>query len=222
MSTNDTAENERKDAAAREAVRALRQVITRADPDTVRLIFTEARTHNGWQEKPVPDELLREIYDIAKMGPTSMNQQPMRLVFVKSREAKEKLVPCMMEGNRPKTMAAPVTAIMGHDMEFYERLPETFPPNPGARDMFANNEALATANAFRNGTLQAAYIMMAARALGLDCGPMSGFNNEKVDEAFFAGTAIKSNFVCNLGYADEEKMFRRLPRLPFDEVAKIV
>jgi len=221
MST-DTAEIERLDEAAREAVRALRRTITRADGDTMRLLLTEARTHYGWQDRPVPEDTLRELYDIAKMGPTSMNQQPMRLVFVRSAEAKAKLEPALMEGNKAKTMAAPVTAIVGYDTRFFERLAEVFPPNPDARSIFEGKEELAATNAFRNGTLQGAWLIIGARAVGLDVGPMSGFNNAAVDEAFFAGTSVKSNFLCNLGYADETKIFRRLPRLSFDDVAEIV
>jgi len=221
MST-DTVELERQDAEAREAVRALRKRITRADPDTIALLLTEARTHYGWQDRPVSDETLREMYDIAKMGPTSMNQQPMRIVFVKSAEAKAKLEPMLMEANRPKAMAAPVVAIVGYDTKFYEKLPEIFPPAPKAKAMFEGNEAMIEDHGFRNGTLQAAYLMIAARAVGLDVGGMSGFDKAAVDAGFFAGTGIKTNFIINLGYADEEKIFRRLPRLPFDEATTTV
>jgi 3-hydroxypropanoate dehydrogenase len=211
-----------RDAEAREAVRRLRAEIRRADPATLRLLLTEARTHYGWRDQPVSDAVLREVYDIAKSGPTSMNQQPMRLVFVRSPEAKEKLAPCLAEANRPKMMTAPVTAIVGYDTDFFEKLPRVFPPNPNARAIFADKPALAEANAFRNGTLQGAWLILAARAVGLDVGAMSGFDNAAVDAAFFAGTAVRSNFLCNLGYADEDRIFRRLPRLEFDEVARIV
>ena len=213
---------EQADDAARAAAAQLKQDVPSADADTLRLLLTEARTHYGWRDTPVTEEDLRRIYDIAKMGPTSMNQQPMRLVFVRSQDAKEKLSPCLMEPNRPKMMSAPVTAIIGFDSAFYEKLPETFPINPGARDMFANNEAMAQANAFRNGTLQGAYFVIAVRAIGLDVGAMSGFNNAAVDEAFFAGTTIKSNFLCNIGHADETRLFRRLPRLAFEDVATLL
>ncbi|MEM9011135.1 MAG: malonic semialdehyde reductase [Pseudomonadota bacterium] len=210
------------DTAAQEDVRALRAQISAAEPDSLRLLLTEARTHYGWQDRPVTDDQLRRIYDIAKMGPTSMNQQPMRLIFIRSAEAKKRLEPLLMEGNRPKTMGAPVTALIGHDMQFYTRLPEVFPANPNAKDMFASNPAMAEANAVRNGTLQGAWFILAARAIGLDTGPMSGFDNAGVDKEFFAGSTVKSNFLCNLGYADETKIFRRLPRLAFDDVAKII
>ena len=220
--SDSEAELKRQDEAAREAVRQLRQEITRADPDTLRLLVTEARTHYGWQDRDVSDETLRELYDIAKMAPTSMNQQPMRLVFAKSAAAKAKLEPTLSEGNKPKVKAAPVTAIIAHDLEFYERLPEVFPPNPKAREVYAGQDAMVAEHAFRNGTIQGAFLIIAARALGLDCGPMSGFSAAAVDDAFFAGTKIKTNFLCNIGYADESKIFRRLPRLDFDVVASIV
>lgn len=208
--------------AARDTVRTLRTHISRADADTMRLLLTEARTHYGWQDRPVSEATLRELYDMAKMGPTSMNQQPMRLVFVVSPEAKAKLEPHLMEGNKAKTMSAPVTAIIGNDMAFYEKFPQTFPHMSGAKSMFEGKPALIETSAFRNGTLQAAFLIIAARAVGLDVGPMSGFDNAKVDDVFFAGTTIKSNFLCNLGYADETKIFQRSPRLTFDEVAQIV
>ncbi len=214
-------EIEQAHQAAREHAAALKAEVAKADADTLRLLFTEARTHYGWRDTPVTDDQLRDLYEIAKMGPTSMNQQPMRLVFVRSTEAKERLKPALNEPNVPKMMAAPVTAIIGYDTAFFEKLPDVFPINPKARDMFAGNEVMAQANAFRNGTLQGAYLMLAARAVGLDVGAMSGFNNAAVDQAFFAGTTVKSNFLCNLGYADETKIFRRLPRLAFDEVAEI-
>ena len=214
-------EIEQAHQAAREKAAALKTEVARADTDTLRLMFTEARTHYDWRDTPVTDQQLRDLYEIAKMGPTSMNQQPMRLVFVRSAEAKEKLKPALAEPNVPKMMAAPVTAIVAYDLAFFEKLPKVFPMNPQARDRFAGDEAMAQTNGFRNGTLQGAYLMLAARAVGLDVGAMSGFNNAAVDEAFFAGTTIKSNFLCNLGYADEAKIFRRLPRLDFDEIAEI-
>jgi 3-hydroxypropanoate dehydrogenase len=184
-------------------------------------LFLEAHTHNAWQDRPVPDELLHRLYDTLRMPPTSMNCSPARIVFVKSKAAKERLDPAMMEGNRAKTMAAPVTAIIGYDTRFFERLPHLFPPIPTARDMFAGNAALADITAFRNGTLQGAYLILAARALGLDCGPMSGFDNAKVDELFFAGTDIKSNFMCNLGYGDAQGVYPRSPRLTFEQACTI-
>ncbi|MEO1105865.1 MAG: malonic semialdehyde reductase [Pseudomonadota bacterium] len=221
MSTADIDETALHEAA-REDVRALRKVITKADEDTMRLLLTEARTHYGWQDRPVSDATLREIYAIAKMGPTSMNQQPMRLVFIRSQEAKARLEPYLMEANKSKVNSAPVTAIIGYDTAFYERLPETFPHSPDAKSIFEGKEELTLANAVRNGTLQAAWFMIAARAVGLDTGPMSGFDNAKVDAEFFAGTTVKSNFLCNLGYGDESKIFVRLPRLSFDDVAQVI
>ncbi len=184
-------------------------------------LFLEAHTLNAWQDKPVSDELLHRLYDNLRMAPTSMNCSPARIVFVKSKVAKEKLDQALMEGNRAKTMAAPVTAIIGYDTRFFEQLPKLFPPMPNARDMFAGNAALSDTTAFRNGTLQGGYLILAARALGLDCGPMSGFDNAKVDELFFAGTNVKSNFICNLGYGDTKGIYPRSPRLSFDEACKI-
>ena len=213
-------ETEIADDAARAAAQALQDAAITADPATLRLILTEARTHYGWQDRPVAGETLRALYDIAKMGPTSMNQQPMRVVFVQSEDAKDRLEPALFEGNRPKMRSAPVTAIIAFDLNFYEELPKLFPPNPDASDIFRNNATAAQVNAFRNGTLQGAYFMIAARAVGLDVGAMSGFDNAKVDEEFFHGTSIKSNFLCNLGYADTSKLFRRLPRFEYDEVCE--
>lgn len=184
-------------------------------------LFLEAHTLNAWQDRAVPDELLHRLYATLRMAPTSMNCSPARIVFVKSKTAKEKLNPAMMEGNRAKTMAAPVTAIIGYDTRFFDQLPKLFPPMPNARDMFAGNTALADITAFRNGTLQGAYLIIAARALGLDCGPMSGFDNATVDQLFFAGTNVKSNFMCNLGYGDVKSIYPRSPRLAFDEACSI-
>ena len=185
-------------------------------------LFFEAHTHNAWQDKPVTDDLLHRLYDTLRMAPTSMNCSPARIVFVKSKETKERLIPALMEGNRAKTMAAPVTAIIGYDTRFYDNLPTLFPPIPGARDMFAGNAALADITAFRNGTLQGAYLILAARALGLDCGPMSGFDNAAVDQAFFAGTNVKSNFICNLGYGDPKGVYPRNVRLDFAKACSIL
>ena len=185
-------------------------------------LFFAAHTLNAWQEKPVSDELLHRLYDALRMAPTSMNCSPARIVFVKSAAAKAKLSPALMEGNRAKTMAAPVTAIIGFDARFFEQLPKLFPPNPNGRAMFEGNAALAGSTAFRNGTLQGAYLILAARALGLDCGPMSGFDNGAVDQLFFAGTSVKSNFLCNLGYGDSKGIYPRTPRLEFDEACSIV
>lgn len=190
--------------------------------DALDLLFRNARTHNGFFDKPVSDEQLRQIFDIMKWGPTSANSEPARIIFVRTKEGKEKLAPALSEGNLKKTMSAPVTAIIGHDVEFYEQLPKLFPHDQTAKTWFNWSAAHAETTAFRNGTLQGAYFMLAARAVGLDVGPMSGFDNAKVDEIFFAGTAIKSNFICNLGYGDPAALFERLPRLEFNEVCKIV
>jgi len=192
-----------------------------ADDKSLDLIFRNARSHSFWQDKPVDDALLERVYDLAKMGPTSANCSPMRLVFVKSKEAKEKLKPTLDAGNVEKSMTAPVVAIIGHDLEFYEQLPKLFPHNQTARSWFAGKPEAIQTTAFRNGTLQGAYFMLAARSLGLDCGPMSGFNNAKIDAAFFAGTQVKSNFICALGYGEASKLFPRSPRLSFAEACKI-
>ena len=182
-------------------------------------IFRTARTHNELGGE-VSDDTLRQLYDLAKWGPTSANMTPARLVFVKSAEAKAKLEPALDEGNRAKTMAAPVTVIVAHDEDFHEKLPYLF-PHTDAKSWFEGPREGRREAAFRNGSLQGAYVILAARALGLDTGPMSGFNNAKVDEAFFAGTAIKSNFLINLGHGDTAKLFPRSPRLSFDEAARI-
>ena len=182
-------------------------------------IFRTARTHNELGGE-VSDDTLRQLYDLAKWGPTSANMTPARLVFVKSAEAKAKLEPALDEGNRAKTLAAPVTVIVAHDEDFHEKLPYLF-PHTDAKSWFEGPREGRREAAFRNGSLQGAYVILAARALGLDTGPMSGFNNTKVDEAFFAGTAIKSNFLINLGHGDTAKLFPRSPRLSFDEAARI-
>jgi len=184
-------------------------------------LFLAARSHNAWQQRPVPDELLQRLYNTLRMGPTSANCCPARIVFVKSKAAKEKLMPALAEGNRAKSMAAPVTAIIGYDMKFYEKMGQLFPHAPDARGWFDKDEQTAYTAAFRNGTLQGAYLMIAARALGLDCGPMSGFDHAMMDQLFFAGTAVKSNFICNLGYGDPAGVFPRSPRLEFDEACSI-
>src|SRR5580692_12573858 len=190
--------------------------------ESLNLVFREARTHSAWLDKPVDDALLLQVYDLAKFGPTSANMCPMRIVFVKSREAKERLKPALAAGNVDKTMAAPVTAIIGMDIRFYEKLPKLF-PHADARAWFKDlPENVLESVALRNSSLQGAYFMLAARSLGLDCGPMSGFNNAKVDEAFFAGTTVKSNFLCSLGHGDPSKLFPRSPRLSFEEACKIV
>ncbi|KNY35314.1 MULTISPECIES: malonic semialdehyde reductase [unclassified Agrobacterium] len=189
---------------------------TALDDKALATLFTEARTHNGWTDKPVSDETLGALYDLTKMGPTSANCSPGRFVFVRSPEAKEKLRPALSSGNLEKTMAAPVTVIAAIDSEFYEKLPMLF-PHADARSWFTSSPAVAEETAFRNGTLQAGYLILAARALGLDTGAMSGFDKGKVDAAFFAGTTWKSNFLINLGHGDPSKLFGRLPRLGFED-----
>lgn len=191
------------------------------DDAALDLLFRSARTHNGWQDRPVPEALLESVWDLAKWGATSANCQPARIVFVVSPEAKRRLRPCLMEGNVEKTMAAPATAIIGHDLEFFEHLPRLF-PHTDARAWFVGNEALIQATAFRNSSLQGAYFMLAARALGLDCGPMSGFDAAKVEAEFFPGGRVKANFLCNLGYGDPAKLYPRGPRLSFEEACEVV
>ncbi len=180
-------------------------------------ILRSARTHNGWLDKPVTDDQLRAIYEVAKWGPTSANSQPARFVFVRTQEGKERLRPALSAGNTEKTMSAPVTVIVAYDTQFYEHLPEHFPHDPSAIHWFKGEgkEAVAGATAVRNGTLQGAYLMIAARALGLDCGAMSGFNNAVVDENFFPDGRFKTNFLCNIGHGDESKIFARSPRMNF-------
>jgi 3-hydroxypropanoate dehydrogenase len=185
------------------------------------LILRKARTHSDWQARPVPESLLEQVYDLAKMGPTSANMSPARFLFITSKEAKERLKPALAPGNVEKTMAAPVTVIIAHDLEFYEKLPKLF-PHADAKSWFVGNLPLIEASAFRNGTLQGAYFMIAARSLGLDCGPMSGFDNKKVDEAFFKGPSWKSNFLCSIGYGEASKLHARGPRLEFDEACRIL
>ncbi len=179
-------------------------------------LFTDARTHNQWTPEPVSDETLHELYDLLKIGPTSANSSPARFVFLRTPEAKERLKPALSAGNLDKTMKAPVTVIVAYDPRFYDELPKLF-PHADARAWFASSEALATETAFRNSSLQGAYLIMAARAVGLDTGPMSGFDKAKVDEAFFSASGWKANFLVNLGHGDPAGLFPRSPRLTFDE-----
>lgn len=190
------------------------------DERSLDTLFRNARTHSAWLDKCVDDELLIKLYELMKWGPTSANSSPARLVFVKSPAAKERLLPAMIPSNVDKTLAAPVTVIVAQDHEFYEQLPRLF-PHTDARAWFAGNSALIDTTAFRNASLQGAYLIIAARALGLDAGPMSGFDNAKVDAEFFSGTKIRSNFLINLGYGDASKLHPRNPRLRFDEAARI-
>lgn len=184
-------------------------------------LFLEARTHNGWQDKPVSDEQLKRLYELTVMGPTSANSQPARFVFVKSAEAKARLQPFLAPGNLDKTMSAPVTVIVATDYDFYEHLPIFF-PHADAKSWFIGNTELINTTAIRNSSLQGAYLIIAARALGLDAGPMSGFDSIGVDKEFFSGTAIKSNFLVNLGYGDDSKLYPRCPRPDFTSFAKIL
>ena len=198
------------------------------------LLFRQARTHSAWLDKPVSDDILRQLYDVMKWGPTSVNCCPARILFLRTPEAKQRLLPALSPGNVDKTMTAPVTAIIGYDGRFYEQLPKLF-PHTDARSWFVDTPELAEVTARRNSSLQGAYFMLAARALGLDCGPMSGFDLAKVDHAFFPAerqanfeyeyfpdSHIKTNFLCNLGYGDPDKLHPRSPRLDFDEACKLL
>jgi 3-hydroxypropanoate dehydrogenase len=191
------------------------------DQNALDTLFTKARTHNEWQDKKVDEALLKRVYDLTKMAPTSANCQPLRVVFVTSDAGKAKLKPALAPGNVAKVMSAPVTAILAMDMEFYNHLPKLF-PHADARSWFAGNDALIEATAFRNSSMQGGYFILAARALGLDTGAISGFDNAAVDAAFFAGTSVKSNFICNLGYGDHSKLFPASPRPTFEEFCSIV
>lgn len=202
--------------------------------EALNILFRKARTHNAWLKQPVSDETLRQLYDLMKWGPTSANGLPLRVIFLRTSAAKERLRPALVPGNVDKTMAAPVTAILAYDELFFDKLPKLFPHKPAMRNVFANAPDLANTTAFRNGTLQGGYFILAARALGLDCGPMSGFDNAKVDEEFFPVPAdqntaevmpasrIKSNFLCNLGYGDPTNLDPRGPRLEFDETCQLL
>lgn len=191
------------------------------DDHSLDTLFRNARTHSAWLGRPVDDDLLVKLYELMKWGPTSANSSPARLVFIKSPEAKERLLPTLIPSNAEKTSSAPVTVIVAQDHEFYEKLPHLF-PHTDARAWFTGNQALIDTTAFRNASLQGAYLIIAARALGLDAGPMSGFDNAKVDAEFFSGTKIRSNFLINLGYGDATKLFPRGPRLTFDESSRIL
>lgn len=209
---------------------------TRLNDVALDQLFREARTHNGWLDHPVTDDTIRQLYDLMKWGPTSANSSPARFVFVRSQKGKQRLRSSLSPGNVEKTMAAPVTVIVAYDLKFYDKLPKLFPHAPQMRQYFANNPQLVEVTAIRNSSLQGAYMMLAARSLGLDCGPMSGFDNAKLDEEFFrAGKEsglpdeeffpeghIKSNFLCNLGYGDSSKLFPRNPRLGFEEACTLI
>jgi 3-hydroxypropanoate dehydrogenase len=190
--------------------------------DALDTLFRKARTHHAWLPKSVTDEELYALYDLMKWGPTSANTSPARLVFLRTPEAKQRLRPALSPGNVDKTMSAPVTAIIANDFKFYEKLTKLFPHNPAIRENFAKNAQAAEITGFRNGTLQGGYFILAARALGLDCGPMSGFDNAKVDAEFFPGGSLKSNFLCNLGHGDASKLLERHSRLDFDEACQLL
>lgn len=192
------------------------------DDRALDIVFRNARTHNEWLDDPVTDDDLRAIFEAMKFGPTTANSWPARFVFLRSRESREKLAPHLSEGNRKKTLRAPMCAIVAYDLEFYERLDRLFPHDPTARSWFAGKDEHVRVTALRNGSLQGAYFIVAARSLGFDCGPMSGFDNDGVDAAFFAGSGWRSNFLCNLGHGDASKLFPRNPRPGFDEVCRIV
>lgn len=208
----------------------------RLNEEGLDMLFRKAHTYIRWLDKPVSDETLHALYDLMKWAPTSMNCNPLRIVYLRTPEAKQRLRPALAEGNVEKTMTAPVTAILAYDLDFYAHMPRLFPPMPGARDLFANAPEIAETTARRNSSLQGAYFILAARALGLDCGPMSGFDNLKVDEEFFgAGQAadpatqefftcgqVRSNFLCNLGYGDPAGAYPRNPRLDFDEACQLL
>jgi 3-hydroxypropanoate dehydrogenase len=196
--------------------------MTRAiNDEALDTIFRSARTQNTWQDKPVSDALLMAVYDLMRWGPTSANVSPARFVFLVSEASKERLKPFLSPNNVSKVMTSGATAIIGYDLNFAEHLPRLFPHAPDAKNWFADQK-VAEVTAFRNGTLQGAYFMIAARALGLDCGPMSGFDNAGVDHEFFSGTGVKSNFLCSVGYGDSTGVFSRSPRLSFDEACKIL
>lgn len=210
---------------------------SRVSDDACDTLFVKARTHSAWLDRPVEDDLLHQLYDLMKWGPTSANCCPVRILFLRTRQAKERLRPALQPTNVDKTMKAPVTAIIAHDSRFYELLPRLYPVMPGAKEMSAKSQELADSTAMRNGSLQGAYFMLAARSLGLDCGPMSGFDNAKVDQEFFpaaapwtgamdggfiAAGAVKSNFLCNLGYGDGTKLHPRGPRLNFGEACQLL
>ncbi|ATJ81296.1 malonic semialdehyde reductase [Halomonas beimenensis] len=192
------------------------------DQNAIQTLFTEARTHNVWLDRDVSEQTLRELYHLMHFGPTSMNCQPLRVLFLKSQEAKERLKPALLPGNQEKTMQAPVVAVLGYDTEFYEHLPRMFSHNKEAKSLFEGKPDFINATAFRNSSIQGGYFILAARALGLSAGPMSGFNNAAVDEAFFPDGKVKSNFLCNLGYGDASALFPRQDRFAFDEVCDVL
>ena len=193
-----------------------------SEKDIKKIIFSNARTYNDWQRKGVSNKILNELYDLMKFGPTSANCSPSRIIFVKSPEAKERLKPFIIESNLEKTMTAPVTAIIAFDIDFHKHLPKLFPHDLDAQNWFNYSQEVAYTNAFRNSSIQGGYFIIAARMLGLDCGPMSGFDQNGLDKEFFPNSSIKSNFLCNIGYGDPTNIFKRSPRFEFDEVCEIL
>jgi 3-hydroxypropanoate dehydrogenase len=209
-------------AEAQDAIRALRKRVQRLDDNGLDLLFRVARTHNGWTDKPVGDDLLRELYDLMKLAPTSANCSPVRILFLRTPEAKARVMPAISSGNVAKVEAAPVIAILANNFKFYVDLPRLFPHKPQMADIYANNPDMVPETAIRNATLQGGYFILAARALGLDTGAMSGFNPAAVNDEFFKDTDLKVNFICCLGYGDESKVFQRLPRYDFDEACELL
>jgi 3-hydroxypropanoate dehydrogenase len=207
---------------AQQEIRELRKRITRLSDDGIDLVLAKARSFYGWQDKPVSDDDLERIYDIMTAGATSNNGHPIRILFARTDESKQRLVPALKGNNVEKVQTSPVCAIIAYDMEFYKRVPELFPHNPGKMQMYIDNSKRCADDAFRNGTLQGAYFMIAARALGFDVGPISGFFNDIVDEEFFKGTSIKSNFLCTIGYGNEESVWQKLPRPAFDTICELI
>lgn len=207
---------------AQQEIRELRKRITRLSDDGIDMVLARARSFYGWQDKPVTDDDLEKIYDIMIGGPTSNNGHPIRILFARTNESKQRLVPALKGNNVEKVLTSPVCAIIAYDMEFYKRMPELFPHDPGKAQMFIDNPQRCADDAFRNGTLQGAYFMIAARALGFDVGPISGFFNDIVDEEFFKGTSLKSNFLCNVGYGNEESVWQRLPRPAFGTICELI
>jgi 3-hydroxypropanoate dehydrogenase len=209
-------------ALAQQEIRDMRERIERLDADGIDLLLRNARSHYAWADRPISDSDLQKIFDIMVWGPTSNNGHPIRILFARSDEAKQRLVPALKGNNVEKVLSSPVCAIIGFDTKFYERLPELFPHDPGKVQMFIDNPKRCADDAFRNGTLQGAYFMIAARALGFDVGPISGFFNDIVDAEFFADTTIKSNFLCNVGYGDESAVWQKLPRPSFDSICTVI
>ena len=222
MMPNDlTDEQNQIITAAQEKFKDLKERTNPLDENSLNLIFGEARSMNGWQDQDVSDAMIHSLYELTKIGPTSTNCSPARFVFVKSEAEKSKLEPALLPNNIPKVMTAPVVVIIAYDLDFSDHMTKLF-PHMDVAPMYKGNDEMNVSTAFRNSSLQGAYLIMVARALGLDCGPMSGFNNQLVDETFFSDSNIKSNFLCCIGYGDSTKIFQRLPRLDFDEVCKII